>query len=81
MAVSQVFVLISIIVLLIIAIFLFFSKKNKKEKRITPLTGIAFGFIVAGIAFGNNRLIGYSLMGAGVLLAIIDIVINLKRKR
>jgi hypothetical protein len=40
----------------------------------------AFLLIISGIVFGDNRLIGYSLLGAGVLLAIIDIIMNRKDK-
>jgi len=76
---SQIYILIAIIVLLIIALLMFFVKKNKKEKRITPLAGIAFGFIIAGIVFGRIRLIGYSLIGIGILLSVIDIF-NKSRK-
>jgi RsiW-degrading membrane proteinase PrsW (M82 family) len=73
---SQIYILISIIVLLIIAVILFFVKKNRKQKPLSPLAGLAFGFIIAGIVFGDNRLIGYSLMGIGVFLAIIDIFVK-----
>jgi hypothetical protein len=81
MEASQIYILISIVALLIIAILLFFVKKNKKREKLTPLTGVAFGFILAGIIFGEDKLVGYSLMGIGVLLAIIDIIINLKKKK
>jgi amino acid transporter len=74
MEASQIYILISIIVLLIIAILIFFIKKNKKQKPLTPLAGLAFGFVIAGIIFGESRLIGYSLMGIGVLLAVIDAI-------
>ncbi len=82
---SQTYILISIAVLLIIAVLLFLIKgkrKNKKEKRptLTPLAGFAFAFIITGIFFGDNRLIGYSLIGIGVLLAVIDIVKKLKKE-
>jgi hypothetical protein len=77
---SQIYILISIIILLVIAILLIiFIKKDKKQKSLTPLAGIAFAFVLAGIIFGENRLIGYSLIGIGILLAIVDIVIKLKR--
>jgi peptidoglycan/LPS O-acetylase OafA/YrhL len=81
MELSQIYVLISIIVLLIIFILLFFvgkNNKNKKQKTLTPLAGLAFGFIIAGIIFGDNRWLGYSLIGIGVLLAVIDMLIKLK---
>ena len=69
------------IVLLIIAILVFFVKKDKKERGLTPLASIAFVFVIAGIFFGDNRLIGYSLMGFGVLLALIDIFRKMKKRR
>lgn len=71
---SQIYILISIIILAIIAVLVFFIKKNKKKEKISPLVGIAFGFIMGGIIFSDDRLIGYSLMGIGVILAIIDII-------
>ena len=75
---SQIYILVSIIVLLIIAVLLFFVARNQKEKRLTPLAGLAFGFVLAGIIFGEDRFIGYSLMGIGVLLSIIDMIRKLR---
>lgn len=77
---SQIYILIAIIALLIIAIVVFFVRKNKKQKPLTPLAGLAFGFIIAGIVFGDSRLVGYSLIAIGVLLAIIDAVKKMKKK-
>ena len=73
---SQIYIAISILVLAIIALLVFF--KTKKEKKLTPIAGLAFGFILAGIIFGDNRLIGYILIGIGVILAIIDIIKKVK---
>jgi len=78
---SQIYILISIIVLLIIAILVIFVKKSKKEQKFTPLAGFAFAFILAGIIFGESRLVGYSLMGIGVLLAIINIFKKSKKSK
>ncbi|MBS3079084.1 hypothetical protein J4218_03110 [Candidatus Pacearchaeota archaeon] len=72
---STLYILISIIVLLIIAILVFVIKGNKK-KKFNYLFGLAFAFILAGIIFGDNRLIGYVLIGIGILIAIIDIIKN-----
>jgi hypothetical protein len=80
MVASQGYILISIIVLLIIAFFVVFVKRNKKVKPLTPLAGIAFGFILAGIAFGENRIVGYSLMGIGVVFAVVDIIVKSRKK-
>jgi hypothetical protein len=72
MEASQVYTLVSITVLLLVAILAFFAKKNKKDGKITLLAGIALAFVLAGIIFGDVGLIGYSLLGIGVILAIID---------
>jgi len=77
---SQIYFLISIAILLVILIFfVFFIKRDKKRKKITSLAGIAFAFVLAGVIFGDDRLIGYSLIGIGVLIAIIDIIKNRKK--
>jgi len=73
MNVSQIYILTSIIVLAIIAIVVIL-RREKEQKPLSKLTALAFAFIIAGIVFGDDRLIGYSLIGVGVILAIIDIV-------
>ena len=80
MSTSQIYIVISVVVLAIIGLLIFFVGKNKKGKKLTPLTGLAFGFILAGIIFADDRLIGYSLIGVGVILAIIDIFKKLRSK-
>ena len=79
MSTSVAYIAVSIAALAIIAILVFFASKGKRENRLTPLAGLAFGFVLAGIIFGDDRLIGYSLMGVGVVLAIVDIF-NRSRK-
>ncbi len=80
MITSQIYIAISIVVLAIIALVVFFVNKNKKDKKLTPLAGLAFGFVLSGIVFGDDRLIGYSLMGIGIILAVIDIIKKSKKK-
>ena len=75
---SQIYIAVSIVVLAAIALLVIFLGKSKKENRLTPLAGLAFGFILAGIICGDNRTIGYSLLGIGVILSVIDIVKKLK---
>jgi len=42
---------------------------------------LAMSLVVLGIIFGSdNRLIGYSFFGAGVILSVIDIIKNRKTK-
>lgn len=83
MGTSQIYILISIVVLLIIFILLFFTtknNKNKKQKILTPLASIAFAFVLGGTLFGDNKWLTYSLIGIGVLLAVIDMFIKLNKK-
>jgi hypothetical protein len=80
MNMSQIYIAISIAVLAAIALLVVFLGKSRKENRLTPLAGLAFGFILAGIIFGRDRLIGYSLFAIGVIIAVIDILKKLKSK-
>lgn len=77
---SQIYIAVSIVVLAVIALLVIFLGKSRKENRLTPLAALAFGFILAGIIFGDNRLIGYSLLGIGVIIAVIDMFKKLKSK-
>ncbi|MDD3170347.1 MAG: LPXTG cell wall anchor domain-containing protein [Candidatus Pacebacteria bacterium] len=76
----QIYILIGIIALAGIMAVLVLTKK-KMNKPLTPLSGLAFGFIIAGMIFGENRLVGYGLMGFGVALAVVDMVRKLKDKK
>jgi len=80
MTTSQIYIAISIAALAIVAALVFTLGRRRNENRLTPLVGLAFGFILAGILFGSERLIGYGLMGIGVILAVIDIF-NRSRNR
>ncbi len=74
------YIAVSLAVLAIIAVLVFFISKNKKEKGLSTLASLSFLLIILGIIFGDDRVISYSLMGFGVLLAVTDIVRKLKRK-
>lgn len=73
MNISQMYIVISIVVLAVIALLVFVVGKKGRGQRLTPLASLAFAFVLAGILFGENRLVGYGLMGVGVVLAIVDI--------
>ena len=42
--------------------------------RNKELLSLAFTFVILGIVFAENWLIGYSLIGAGVLLSIVSAI-------
>lgn len=67
--------------LAIIAVVAIFVGKKKQKKPLSPLAAFAFAFVLAGIIFVDDRLAGYTLMGIGVILAIIDIIKKEKSKK
>ncbi|MEX2162576.1 MAG: hypothetical protein WD751_11795 [Anaerolineales bacterium] len=79
MGITQGYILLAIAALLVIAIFAFYIGRDRKSRRITPLAGLAFALVVAGLIFGQDRVIGYSLLGAGVVLALADVLIRWRR--
>lgn len=80
MNISQIYIAVSIIALAIVAFLVFFVSKKRKENHLTPLASLAFTFTVLGVVFSDDRLIGYSLMGVGVLLAVADMYNRSKQK-
>lgn len=72
MTTSQIWIAVSIVVLAIVALLVFVVVKGRKENRLTSLASLAFAFVLAGVIFGDDRLIGYSLLGVGVILAVVD---------
>jgi hypothetical protein len=79
MDISGISILISLVVLAVVAALVFFVRKDRAENRLSPLAGLAFGFILAGILFGQERLLGYALMGIGVTLAVVDMLRRSRR--
>lgn len=77
---SQIYIIIAIIVLLIIGLIIFFIRKDKKQKPLTKLTILAFVFILLGILFTDNQWFSYSMFGIGIVIAIIDIIMKIKKK-
>jgi len=49
MITSQIYIAISIVILAIIATLVYVASKNKKDIKLSPLAGLAFGFVLAGL--------------------------------
>ena len=64
---------ISIAILAAVALLLFIAGRKKPREDLSGLVALSLALITAGIVFGENRLVGYGLIGAGILLAAIDI--------
>jgi len=71
---SLLYIVISIASLLLLVILAIVTLRSGRPNRITPLAGLAFALILAGILFGQDRFVGYGLIGLGVVLAFLDIL-------
>ncbi|MDF2157073.1 hypothetical protein [Algoriphagus sp. CAU 1675] len=73
MEVELTYIVVLVLVLGLVFI-MFFVRKDKDQKGLSPIAGLAFALVIAGIFFGENQLVGYSLIALGVALAIWDII-------
>jgi hypothetical protein len=76
---KNIYILFSIIVLAVIALLYFVFFKNTKAKGLSPLVGLSFGLILTGLFFIENRFVGYGFLGAGLVLAIADAIIKMRK--
>ena len=74
MIMSQLYLAVSIVILAIIGVLEIAVNKNKTDRRLTPLFGLAAACILAGILFGEERFLGYGLLAVGVVLAVVDMI-------
>lgn len=77
---EPVWIAISIAALIIIMVLLIISRQ-KRNQILNPSNLLILGMslVVLGIIFGDSRVIGYSFIGVGVLLSVIDVVRNRKQ--
>ena len=74
---TQIYIAIAIIVLGAIVVSVVYVVKNEEQRKPSKLAYAALLSVILGMFF-ENSLIAYSLMGAGVLLAAIGIVRDLR---
>lgn len=67
------------VVVLFLALVFISIKNSKPKRRLSVLASVAFGLIVAGIVFGENRSISYSLLAVGIILSAIDAYMKSKK--
>lgn len=79
MDLTEGFVLVAVTALgIVLVILTALGRAGHRHKWITPLGGVALACIVAGVALGQDRWSGYALLGAGVLLAVLDAALRTK---
>ena len=69
---------ISISALVVIVVLLLIAR-GKQYRKPSNLAILGTSLVVLGIIFGDDRLIGYSFIGVGVLLSVIDAIRNRKQ--
>lgn len=67
----------TITALISIVLLVYFNWDKGQVRSYSLLPGVAIGFVLAGLFTGGDRLVSYSFMGIGVLIALLD----LRRKR
>ena len=77
---EPVWIAIAIIALVVIMVLLLISRrKGKQLLNPSNLLVLGMSLVVLGIIFGDDRLIGYSFIGVGILLSVIDAIRNRKQ--
>ena len=78
---EPVWIAISIVALVVIMVLLLISRRQRKQiLNPSNLLILAMSLVVLGIIFGDSRTVGYSFMGVGVLLSVIDAIRNRKQE-
>ncbi len=75
---EPVWIAISIIALVVIVVLLLITR-GKQYRKPSNLAILGMSLVVLGIIFGDDRLIGYSFIGVGILLSVIDLIRNRKQ--
>jgi hypothetical protein len=73
---TTIYIIAAVLVLIALIAIVFLLSEQRLGKQLTPLASIALVLVISGIVFGDNRAVGYGLMGAGILVAVADIVIK-----
>ncbi len=70
---SQIIVAFAVVGFVILSVLVVVFRKNRMTYKVNPLIGFAFAFIIAGVVFWKEGLVGYGLFAIGVVLAVVDI--------
>lgn len=78
MALSSIWLVIALVSLALICFFFIYTRRIKKHDKPSKIAILAFLLVISGIVLSYNRWIAYGLILAGVILAVIDILKNLR---
>jgi len=72
---EPVWIAIAIVALVVIVVVLLIAR-GRQYQQPSNLAILGMSLVVLGIIFGDSRVIGYSLIGVGVLLSVIEAIRN-----
>ena len=78
---QQIYIAISLAALAAILLILILKGKKIGQAKPSRMAALSFVFVLAGIIFGDDRIIGYGLLAIGIILAIIDIIKRRKQRK
>ncbi len=74
---NQIFILVAVLTLVAVLVLWFFAIRPHGPRPLSPLSGIAFAFVIAGIVLGDQpHWLGYGLIAIGVVAAIADMIVH-----
>ena len=75
------YIAIAIAAYILILVFLYIARvKGKQPSKPSKLTTVSLSLVVVGLIFGNgDSWFGYSLMGTGVIFALVDLVRSMQK--
>jgi len=62
-------------------VIVFLAGSRKSAPRNSQLLALGSALVALGIVLGEDRLVGYSFIGAGVILSIVSLLMNRKGSR
>jgi len=77
--VENIYLIVALLVLLLFVAMFALGQRFKKNTKPSPLAALSAVLVVAGIFFGNSPLLGCTLFGFGIVLAVSDIVVKARR--
>ena len=64
------------VVALVAIVALLLIGRGKQYKKPSNLAILGMSIVVLGIIFGDSRTVGYSFIGVGVLISVVDVIRN-----
>ena len=77
---EELWLIIAVGIIAIAVAIAFLTRKKKQAIQDDALLTLGTTLVILGIIFGDDRLVGYSFIGVGILLSIISAIRGLRKK-